>query len=101
MGLTSDLPVLDRLPLNNRWFQAACVAVVVFVIYYVTGRSATPYNQYVLLADAFLDGRLYLVNPPDWLELSRVGEKAFVINPLPLPCSSCHGSPSGGPASTR
>jgi hypothetical protein len=81
MDLTIHHGFLQRLPLNNRWFQAACVAVVIFVIYYVTGRSATPYNQYVLLADAFLDGHLYLVNPPDWLELSRVGEKAFVINP--------------------
>ncbi len=67
--------------LYNKWLQAACLAALVFVIYYVTSKDSTFNNQYVRLADAFLNGRLYLVDAPDWLELARYGDKAFVINP--------------------
>ena len=67
--------------IRNKWFQAACIAALVFVIYYVTGKGSTPYDHFVRLADAFLHGRLYLVDAPPWLELARYGEKAFVINP--------------------
>jgi hypothetical protein len=67
--------------LHNKWFQAACLAALVFVIYYVTSKDSTFNNHYVRLADAFLNGRLYLTDAPDWLELARYGDKAFVINP--------------------
>lgn len=67
--------------LPSRWFQAACLAALVFVIYLATSKGSTFYDQYVRLADAFLHGRLYLVDAPSWLELARYGEKAYVINP--------------------
>ena len=67
--------------LPNKWFQAACIATLVFVIYFVTSKGSTNFDQYVRLTDAFLHGRLYLVNAPSWLELARYGEKGFVIDP--------------------
>ncbi len=67
--------------LTNKWFQATCVAALVFVIYLVTSQDSTPYNQFVRLVDAFFHGRLYLVNGPSWLELARYGDKGYVINP--------------------
>jgi hypothetical protein len=50
----------------------------------MTRKPSNPFNQYVLLADAFLDGRLHLVDPPDYLELARFGGRAYVIDP-PVP----------------
>ena len=70
-----------RRAIRNKWFQGACVAALVFVIYIITSRGSTVYNHYVLLADAFLHGRLFLVDAPPWLELARIGDQAFVINP--------------------
>lgn len=61
--------------------QAGLVALVVFVIYAITRRADNPYKQYVLLSDAFLHGRLHLVNPPDFLELATFGDRAYVIDP--------------------
>ena len=66
---------------HNQWFQAAGIAVLVFIIYFVTSHGSTAFNHFVRLADAFLDGRLYLLDAPANLELARYGEKAFVINP--------------------
>jgi len=67
--------------IRSKWFQAACIAALIFIIYYVTSIGSTQNNNYIHLADAFLHGRLYLVDAPPWLELARYGEKAFVINP--------------------
>jgi len=72
---------LEQKVLPNKWFQAACVSALVFVIYYVTSTGSTAYDHYVRLSDAFLHGRIYLTNAPPWLELARVGDKAFVIDP--------------------
>ena len=72
---------LKQKVLPNKWFQAACITALVFVIYFLTSTGSTNFNQYVRLADAFLHGRLYLVNAPSWLELARYGEKGFVIDP--------------------
>jgi hypothetical protein len=79
--LTQTATVFRQKALPNKWFQAACIAALVFVIYFVTSKGSTNFDQYVRLADAFLHGRLYLVNAPSWLELARYGEKGFVINP--------------------
>jgi len=70
-----------RRAIRNKWFQGACIAALVFIIYIITSRGSTVYNHYVLLADAFLHGRLFLVDAPPWLELARIGDQAFVINP--------------------
>ena len=67
--------------LPNKWFQAACIAALVFVIYFYTSERSTHWDQFVRLTDAFFHGRLYLVDAPSWLELARYGEKGYVINP--------------------
>lgn len=67
--------------LRNRYFQAGGIAALVFVIYLATSELSTPYDHFVRLADAFLHGRLYLVDAPEWLELARFGDKGFVISP--------------------
>ena len=67
--------------LPNKWFQAVCIAALVFVIYFYTSPRSTDFDHFVRLVDAFFHGRLYLVNGPSWLELARYGEKGYVINP--------------------
>lgn len=57
------------------------IALLAFVVYALTRRGDNPYNQYVLLSDAFLHGRLHLVDAPDFLELARFGNRLYVIDP--------------------
>lgn len=61
--------------------QAVVAGLTTFVVYALFRRADNPYNQYALLADAFLDGRLHLIDPPEFLEIARFGEKSFVIDP--------------------
>ena len=79
--MSQTAAIFRQKALPNKWFQAACIASLVFVIYFVTSKGSTPYDQFVRLVDAFFHGRLYLVNGPSWLELARYGEKGYVINP--------------------
>ena len=62
--------------------------IVAFAIYWATGEGhATFYDYYVRLADAFLHGRLYLLDNPSWLnELipNPAGVGYYVVYP-PLP----------------
>lgn len=79
--------------LQNKWVQATLVAICFFFIYFATGSDSNPYNQFARLADSFLDGRLYVENPPEYLELARYydngttcegpeeGCKGYVIEP--------------------
>jgi hypothetical protein len=79
--------------LQNKWVQGALVAIGLFFIYFATSSESNPYNQHAQLADSFLHGRLYLENPPAYLELARyfdngmactgpeVGCKGYVIEP--------------------
>lgn len=79
--------------MQKKWVQGALIASGFFFIYFLTGSVSNPYDHYVRLAEAFLDGRLYLVQPPDYLELARyydsgvpckgaeVGCKGYVIDP--------------------
>jgi len=59
-----------------------------FAVYILTGEGEpTPYNYYVRLSDAFLNGRLYLLENPSWLnELvpNPSGPGFYVVYP-PLP----------------
>jgi len=42
--------------------------LLTFVVYYLTGEGgATPYHYFSPLAEALLDGRLYLLEKPSWL----------------------------------
>lgn len=82
--------------LRNTWVQGALIAVCLFFVYYATSAPSNPFDQDVRLADALLHGRLYIDNPPDFLELARydsngvackgaeVGCHGYVIEP-PLP----------------
>ena len=81
MDLLPRATELARQAPQNKWFQAACVAAFVFLIYYITSPGSTWWDHYVRLSDAFLHGRLYLTDAPSWLELARVGEKGFVMDP--------------------
>ncbi len=61
--------------------------VFAFLIYWVSGEGYTYYDYYVRLSDAFLHGRLYLLDNPSWLnELipNPNGVGYFVVYP-PLP----------------
>lgn len=60
--------------------------IVTFIIYLLSYRGeGKPYNYFVLLADAFLHGRLYLVSHPSWLsELINIGNHFYVPYP-PMP----------------
>jgi hypothetical protein len=62
--------------------------VAAFLVYWATGEGQpTWYNYYVRLADAFLHGRLYLLDNPSWLnELipNPSGPGFYVVYP-PLP----------------
>jgi hypothetical protein len=78
-----------KLPgLNKTWLIVIALFVISFVIYWVTSEGyATYYNYYVRLADAFLHGRLYLLQNPSWLnELipNPHGPGWYVVYP-PLP----------------
>ena len=95
-GLKQTATVLRQRVLPNKWFQAACIAVLIFVIYFVTSERSTPYDLYVRLSDAFLHGRLYLIDAPSWLEVARNGTKGFVMEPpaptlFVLPCVAIWG----------
>jgi len=81
MALRQVVPIFRQKVLPHKWFQAAGIAALVFVIYFVTSKGSTPYDHYVRLSDAFLHGRLYLINAPSWLELARIGDKGFVMDP--------------------
>jgi hypothetical protein len=81
MNFTQGSITFKQKILPNKWFQAACIAALVFVIYLVTSTVSTAYDHYVRLSDAFLHGRLYITDAPPWLELARVGEKGFVMEP--------------------
>jgi hypothetical protein len=96
MNSRQAVTILKGEILPNKWFQAACIAALVFVVYFVTSDRSTPYDLYVRLSDAFLHGRLYLVDAPSWLEVARNGIKGFVMEPpgptlFVLPCVAIWG----------
>ena len=74
--------------LRNRYYLilAFLFFLITFVVYYFTGEGgATAYHYFAPLADAFLEGRIYLLNKPPWLnELLPVDGKYYVIYP-PVP----------------
>lgn len=60
---------------------AVALGVVAFAVYVATYAQPTPFNHYVLLADAFLHGRTDLVDPPDYLEHTTFRGRHYVIPP--------------------
>lgn len=60
-----------------------CLAI--FCIYYFTSGGDTPYDYFTRLAGSFLEGRIYLIENPPWLnELIPIDGKYFVPYP-PMP----------------
>jgi hypothetical protein len=74
--------------LRNRYYLLLgfLFFILAFVVYYFSGESReTAYHYFAPLAEAFLDGRLYLLTKPSWLnELLPVDGKYYVIYP-PIP----------------
>ncbi|MEQ9618255.1 MAG: hypothetical protein RIG61_03665 [Deltaproteobacteria bacterium] len=64
---------------------ALLIFSVTFVVYFLTRvELPTPYNNFVRLADAFLNGRLHLNENLNWLELAPYEGRYYIIPP-PLP----------------
>lgn len=60
--------------------------LITFIVYLLSYRGeGRNYNYFVLLADAFLHGRLYLTTHPSWLnELVNINNHFYVVSP-PMP----------------
>src|SRR6266540_1977727 len=81
-ALTLDrLALLTSQAMRSRWMQGAAIALAILAIYFASSDLYSPFNQYERLSDAMLHGRLDIRNPPDYLELARYPDGAYVINP--------------------
>ncbi len=72
---------------DRRFSIIVCILlfVITFLIYYFTSEGLpTAYNNFVLLAEAFLHGRLYLTEDLKWIELAFY-EGRYYILPPPMP----------------
>lgn len=80
------MPIISTLRTRYYLLFAFFFFLLTFIVYYFTGESkSTAYHYFAPLAEAFLDGRLYLLDKPYWLnELLPVDGKYYVIYP-PLP----------------
>ena len=75
----------ERMRYLLKWIIPVGLLIFAFTVYYwTTGGEHTPYNNFVRLADAFLNKRLYLLEDVSWLELTPIEEKHYVVPP-PLP----------------
>ena len=64
---------------------ATTIAVVSYVVYFFTTNGhPTQFNNFVLLADAFLNGQLHLNHDLSWIELAYYDGKHFIVPP-PVP----------------
>ncbi len=61
------------------------VFILTLIVYFISSPGKTPYNYFVYLAQSLVQGKLYLVNPPSWLnELAPAGGNLYVVYP-PMP----------------
>ena len=66
-------------------FICLIIFAITYLIYFLTRESdSTPYNNFIRLADAFLNGRLYLIQDAPWIELVHIDDRHYVVPP-PLP----------------
>ncbi len=65
-------------------FWAILIGVLAAAVYAASFADPTPFNHYVLLADAFLHGRVDLIDPPYHLERTTFRGRHYVIPP-PFP----------------
>lgn len=66
------------------WVVGIGLAVLVTLVYHYSIAGDTVFNHYRRLASAFLEGRVDLASPPPHIELTRIGDRYYVIPP-PLP----------------
>ena len=62
------------------------IFLIVFAIYFIFSNQKTPiYNHHVFIADAFLNGRFELQNPPSWHNDVAIvdGRKYGIYGPVP------------------
>ena len=72
--------------LQNKWVQGVLIVIGLFFVYFAAGNESNPYNQHVQLADSLLHGRLYLENPPAYLELARYFDNGMACNGPEVGC---------------
>jgi hypothetical protein len=63
---------------------ALLAGLLAFAVYHFALGWTTPYNHYVLLADAFLHGRVDIALPGEYLEAAEYRGRFYVLNP-PFP----------------
>ena len=66
---------------SRAWLPMLALVAGVFAVYLLTRNADNPYEQYVLLTDAFLHGRLHLIDPPSFLEVAAFDGRSYVIDP--------------------
>lgn len=55
-------------------------------MYLLSSSGTTPFDYFTRLADSFIQGRLWIINPPSWLtELIPIGNNHFYIVYPPMP----------------
>lgn len=70
---------------NDERFQAGVAALVAFVLLLIVSRGqSTPFNNYVLLANAWLEGHPWIHFPGDWIDAMPFHGKAYIVE-APLP----------------
>ena len=72
---------------SNKQTLLICLIIfaIALIVYFLTKESdPTPYNNFIRLADAFLNWRLYLSEDAPWLEFVHLGNKHYVVPP-PMP----------------
>jgi len=65
-------------------FWAVICGALAFAVYNFSTVEPSPYDHYIRLARAFLQGRVDLEDPPVHLEVARFGGRFYVLNP-PFP----------------
>lgn len=70
---------------NKTWLVLIALIIGVGIIYISTSAGNTPYNHFVLLADAFLKGHFYIEGVYPWIEKAPLdANRFFIVNP-PMP----------------
>ncbi len=79
-----SVPASSRALLRRPAFWATAAAVLAFAVYHFSFPGPTPHDHYVRLADALLHGRVDLIDPPRYLEITTYRGRHYVMNP-PFP----------------
>jgi len=70
---------------NRTWLVIITLILGLGIIYFSTSGGNTPYNHFVLLADAFLKGNFFVEGIYPWIEKAPLDEtRFFIVNP-PMP----------------